>query len=407
MNLLLVNPVHPSTPHISGVRAWRFACELAGMGHRVVLLTATRPGTDQGPPQSVAATHDWREPLVLAPAAFAGTAPTWRLAVLRKVRTFWQMLRHGGYHVAWSNAAVAATEQLAPVFRPQVMWATVGKMESAFVARRLSRSLGVPWVLDLKDNWELYVPVPLRGAMARRLSGWCAVTANAGSTGADARRWHRAEPQVVYSGVDDAFFGAADTHVATGSEGDGRFVVNLIGSLYFSDQLQEVLCGIDHWSQRLSEADRARVQVRYIGGDTAMFTQAVQVTKLSVSSHAGGYVAIEQMAAAARSAAVNMYITHTGSFHHKLLELLASGRPVMAFPNESSESRALAAQVEGELIEPGNQEGVAAALDAIHRHWCSDRPRHAHCADQSPALRYSWNAQARQLEEVLVHAARQ
>ncbi len=404
MNLLLVNPVHPSTPHISGVRAWRFACELAGMGHRVVLLTATRPGTDQGQPQAVADTHNWREPLVLAPAAFAGTAPTWRLAALRKIRTFWQMLRHGGYHAAWSNAAVAATEQLAPVFRPQVVWATVGKMESAFVARRLSRSLGVPWVLDLKDNWELYVPAPLRAAMARRLSGWGAVTANAGSTGADARRWHRAEPRVVYSGVDDAFFRAADTHVVAG---DGRFVVNLVGSLYFSDRLQELLRGIDHWSRRLSEADRGRVQVRYIGGDTAMFEQAVQATKLSVSSHAGGYVAIEQMAAAARSAAVNMYLTHDGSFHHKLLELLASGRPVMAFPKESDESRGLAAQVEGELIEPSNTEGVAAALDAIHRHCCSDRPRHAHAADQSPARRYSWNAQARLLEEVLVNAARQ
>lgn len=406
MNLLLVNPVHPSTPHISAVRAWRFACELAGMGHRVVLLTATRSGADQIQPQAVLDTHDWREPLVLAPAAFAGIAPPGRFGALRRIRTLWQMLRHGGYHVVWSKAAVAAVEQLAPVFRPQVMWATVGKMESAFVARRLSRSLGVPWVLDLKDNWELYVPVPLRSAMARRVSGWDAVTANAGSTGADARRWHRADPRVVYSGVDDAFFRAAATQAPAGGD-DERFVVNLVGSLYFSDRLQELLRGIDQWSRSLSEADRGRVEVRYIGGDTAMFEQAVQATKLAVSSHAGGYVAIEQMAAAARTAAVNMYITYDGCFHHKLLELLASGRPVMAFSKESDESRGLAAQVEGELIEPGNREGVAAALDAIHSHWCSDRPRRAHAADQSPSLRYSWNAQARLLEEVLANAARQ
>lgn len=403
MNLLLVNPVHPSTPHISGVRAWRFACELAGMGHRVVLLTATAPGTDKPQPLAVPDTHDWREPLVLAAAAFAGTEPVWRWGALRKVRTLWQMLRHGGYHLAWSEAALAAVERLQPVFVPQVIWGTVGKMESAFVARRLSRSLTVPWVLDLKDNWKLFVPAPLRSAMARRVAGWDAVTANAGTTGADARRWHRAEPRIVYSGVDDAFFCPAGARAPVGDS----FVINLIGSLYFSDRLQELLRGIDHWSRRLSAADRGRVQVRYIGGDTAMFEQAVQATKLSASSHAGGYVPIEQMAAAARSAAVNMYLTHDGSFHHKLLELLVSGRPVMAFPGEGDESRALAVQVGGDLIEPGNSEGVSRALDTIHRDWPRECRSDAGASDQSPALRYSWNAQARLLEEVLANAARQ
>ncbi|MBA2238502.1 MAG: glycosyltransferase [Lysobacter sp.] len=403
MNLLLVNPVHPSTPHISGVRAWRFACELAGMGHRVMLLTAIAPGSDRAPPPAPDL-HDWREPLIVAPAEFGGLASASRFGALRKIRTLWQMLRHGGYHAAWANAAVTAGKQLAPVFPPHVVWTTVGKMESAFVARRLSRSLGIPWVLDLKDNWELYVPPPLRAVMAWRVSGWSAVTANAGSTARDARRWHHADPRIVYSGVDDAFFRPAATPAAGQDEG---FVVNLIGSLYFPDRLEELLRGIDHWSRRLPEADRERVEVRYIGGDAAMFQQAVQAVSLGVRAHAGGYVAIEEMASAARAAAVNMYVTHQGSFHHKLLELLASGRPVLAYPGESDESRALAAQVGGELIEPGDCEGVARALDTLHRDWCSDRRRPAHSADRTPALRYSWNAQTRLLEEVLLHAARQ
>lgn len=402
MNLLLVNPVHPSTPHISGVRAWRFACELAGMGHRVVLLTATAPGGDKCLPLPVPETHDWREPLVLTPGRFAGAQPGEGWGVLRKLRTLWQLLRHGGYHEAWSKAAVASVEQLSPVFLPQMIWATVGKMESAFVARRLSRSLTVPWVLDLKDNWELYVPGPIRSAMARRLVGWSAVTANAGSTAADARRWHRAEPRIVYSGVDDAFFGAAGEREPAGP----GFVINLIGSLYFSDLLQELLRGIEHWSRRLPEDARGRVEVRYIGSDVGIFDHAVEATGLGVQTHAGGYVPIDRMAASVRAAAINAYVVHTGSFHHKLLELLASGRPVMAFPGEGAESRALAFEVGGHLIEPGDSVGVARALEVLHQDWPGECHPVAAAPVQSPALRYSWNAQARLLEEVLVNAAR-
>ena len=404
MNLLMVNPVHPSTPHISGVRAWRFACELAGMGHRVVLLTANGDGTSLQQPHIAAELHDWRKPLVLAPVAFAAKAPSGRLGAMRKVRTILQMLRHGGYHAHWSNAAVAATEQLQTVFRPDVIWATVGKMESAFVARRLSRSLSVPWVLDLKDNWELFVPGPLRRVMARRVAGWDAVTVNAGATAADARRWHHAEPRIVYSGVDDAFFGSADTQVTAAD--DHRFVLNLVGSLYFSDQLQELLRGIDQWSRGLAQDERERIQIHYVGGDVAIFEQAVQASKLVVLTHALGYLPIDQMAAAARSAAVNMYVAHNATFHHKLLELLASGRPLIAFPVEGHESRALAAQFGGALIEPGGVDGIVCALDAIHREWRPPRGPALGVADMAPVLRYSWNAQARLLEEVLVNVAR-
>lgn len=405
MNLLLVNPIHPSTPHISGVRAWRFACELASMGHHVVLLTGSRQDSDSHGALSNPETHDWRQPLVLDSAVFAEMAPSGRSGGLRKIRTLWQMLRHGGYHSAWSNAAVKAVERHASVFRPQVIWATIGKMESAFVARRLSRTLGVPWVLDLKDSWELYVPAPLRLAMARRVSGWKAVTANAESTGADARRWHRAEPRVVYSGVDNAFFPTEPTQVPVGGAGD-RFVINIVGSLYFSDRLQEVLLGIGRWSSGLSLAERERVQLCYFGGDTKMFEQAVQLNPPMVSTRAEGYIPVEEMASAARAAAVNIYISHDGNFHHKLLELLACGRPVMAFPSECDESRRLSAQVNGELIEPGDKHGVVAALDGIHRRRSSNRPSLDIAVNQFPTRQYSWNAQAHLLEKVLVDAAR-
>lgn len=404
MNLLLINPVHPSTPHISGVRAWRFARELAGMGHRVVLLTGSKAGEDVCPHVLPLDKHDWRQPLILAPTAFAPTATGWGSGLLRKLGTSWNMLRHGGYHAAWADAAVAAVNQLYPQFAPHVIWATVGKMESAFVARRLSRSLSVPWVLDLKDNWQLFVPAPLRLAMAWRVGGWSAVTTNAGSTADDARRWHGADPRVVYSGVDEAFFRAA--RGCSGPVDEECFVINLVGSLYFDDKLKELLRGIDLWSRSLPLAERERVRVRYLGGDTAMFETAVRTTRLSVRTTAQGYLGIEEMAGAAGSAAVNAYVAHDGGFHHKLLELLASGRPLIAFPRESSESRAVATEFGGQLLEPEDIDGVSGALDKIHREYRRQDSVDASGAVSWRDVPYSWNAQARLLEEVLVRAAR-
>lgn len=411
MNLLLVNPVHPSTPHISAVRAWRFALALSAIGHRVVLLTAT-PADADAPAIPPLASHDWRTPLVVAPCGFdidMGTAPAAGHPLVRRLRTAWQLLRHGGYQSLWADAAVATAERLADSFRPDAIWATYGKMEAVFVAKRLSGALGVPWVLDLKDNWELFVPAALRRIMAHRTRGWRAITANAAFTDLQARHWHGAVARIVYSGVDEAFFAPAEDLSRNPPAGQ-EFVINLIGSLYYRDRLQVLLCGIAEWSRQLPASDRQRVRLGYLGGDIDMFQRSIGEAGLDIHSRAEGYLPIERMAAAGRNAAVNLYVTHDGSFHHKLLELLACDRPVLVYPPESAESHVLVAQVRGELIEPADAAGVAGALGALHRRWREGAGRRIAApgatAAPNPCERYSWNSQAHLLEEVLADAAR-
>lgn len=404
MNLLLVNPVHPSTPHISAVRAWRFALALSAKGHRVAVLTAV-PAGGNASASPTSAKHDWCTPLVIAPTRFVTDPPAPHgAALIRKIRTAWQLLRHGGHQSDWVDSAVAAVAHGDSGFRPDAIWAIYGKMEAVFVAKRLSLALGVPWVLDLKDNWELFVPPLLRNVMARRIGGWSAITANAPFTDNQARRWHGVPATVVYSGVDDAFFGRDRTDCANPAA-EADFVINLVGSLYYSDKLRELLEGIAGWSRHLSKNYFHRVELRYLGGDVEMFQRSIDVAGLDLRWRAEGYLPIESMALAARSAAVNMYVMHDGSFHHKLLELLASGRPVLAYPCETAESRALAMKVQGELIEPENPAGVARAFDTLHRRWRTAPRCHAR---SGPDLceNYSWDSQARLLEEVLIHAAR-
>jgi glycosyltransferase involved in cell wall biosynthesis len=396
MNILLINPVHPSTPHISAVRAGRFGDELAKLGHRVVLLCAAAEG-DASLPGDQVRTHDWTRPYVLATEATSSSAGSpGRGALLRRIETMSRMVMVGGYQASWVRSAVNAMVPRAGDFRPDVIWATFGKMEAVVAARRLAHRLKVPWVLDLKDDWELYVPRGLRRVMALRTRGWVALTANSELIRDRARIWQRDEATVVYSGVDDVFF---ERDHPTPND---TFTINLIGGLYFADRVLGLLDGIGRWVDRLTAADRVRVQVCYLGGDLARFETCVATSRRGFEARAMGYLPTGQMASACRRAAVNAYVVHDSGFHHKLLELLACGRPLIAYPAERAESRRLAAEVQGELLEPADPESVAQALDAVHQRWEARR----HSSHNRSPERYSWPAQTRMLERVLAHVAR-
>ncbi len=401
MNLLLVNPVHPSTPHVSAVRAWRFACSLADMGHRVVLLTAAGMDMPAVAPATLVG-HDWRRPAVIAPAALTmARAPAGRNRMLQRLRTGVALLRRGGYQSAWIDAALHSGQRLAAEFRPDAIWATFGKMEAVFVARRLSRDLGVPWILDLKDNWELFVPKLLRRIMAWRVRGWQALSANSEQTAELAARWHGAPARVIYSGIEEAFMGVGETRGEPLSVRH-HLHLNLIGSLYDTRLASELLSAIDEWFRTLAVHDRERLGLRYMGADGALFTRLAEEAGTEIPWRAVGYLPVAEMAGACRGALLNMYIANDVGFHHKLLELLACGRPVLAYPRETGEARALNKRVHGAMIEPGNEAGIMQALNVALAHAIA--PQHT---QYDPALfqDYSWPSQARRLERMLADAA--
>ena len=399
MKLLVINPTHPLTPHISAVRAWRFSVELAKRGHQVVLLCAALED-GQASDSTELARHDWQSPFVLA----CERGRTGRLdkdklpLVFRKALTVWRMLRRGGDVGEWADNAVQTAQQLADTFRPDVIWTTFGMMEAVIAARRIARDTPCPWVLDIKDNWALYVPPGLRRIMALRTGGWAALTVNARFTQQNTRRWQRKNATVVYSGVDESFFCApADSQVQI------LFCINLIGGLYFSDRLQDLLAGIKQWAADLSPSERSLVRLCYLGGDSDLFAEHVAQIEPGIAVEMPGYLPVAELARHCRDAAVNAYIAHPDGFHHKLLELLSCGRPLLAFPAETEEAHELARQVEGDLRTPANAYEVAVELAKLHSQWRTQSASPARPVAAS--LAYSWPEQTETLEQVLQSAA--
>jgi glycosyltransferase involved in cell wall biosynthesis len=278
-------------------------------------------------------------------------------------------------------------------FRPDVLLATFGSMESLFVARQLSLRIGVPWILDLKDNWCLYVPFGLRHLMATRTSGWSAVTVNGGVTRACARRFQRSEPQLLYSGVDDCYLEPQPPPIG---HDPAWFTINIIGGLYFEEPLADLLAGIERWATGLAPAGR-RVRVHYFGSDGERFRAAASRHLNRVSHACHGYLDKDGLAAHCQWAACNVYVSHWGTFHHKLMELLACGRPILVNPPEREESRQLARDVAAPIIETDSADSVAQGLAIIYEDWRSDRAPSVNGA----CARFSWPAQTRILEKVL------
>ena len=357
MNVLLIHPVPPGTPHISAVRMWRFGCELARSGHHVVLLTRT-------------VERRMERRLCRRPASMTGRS-RWSFArrILRQgrrgrawfanLRTAQRMIANGGAMGGWVEAGQREAVALqSPGFSPDVLLATFGSMESLVLARRLWQQMDVPWVADLKDNWRLYAPFGLRHLMARRTKGWSAVTVNGGVTAACARRFQRTEPTLVYSGVDDCYL---EPQPAPPGHAPGQFTINLVGGLYFEEPLRELMSGIERWASSRSSTDPA-VHVNYFGSDSERFDAMASRHLRKVSHFSHGYLDKAQLAAHCQWGACNAYVSHWGTFHHKLLELLACGRPILVCPPERAESRELAETVSGKILEANDAGQVAKVL---------------------------------------------
>jgi hypothetical protein len=345
MDILLINGTHPAAPHISGVRAGRFAAELARMGHRCVLICPPLPGMAAQPSQPVA-THDWSRPLIIEaddPPPAGGSA----------LHTFANMLLHGGRRVGFQRNAVARGRALAAEFRPDVGWATFGSLEAVTALRTLARDQQFPWIFDDKDNPDLYVPRPARHLLAWRLRGFGALQANAALHAEAAERWLGRPAEVVYSGVDPCFF------EAPAPAEPARRYVTLTGSLYFKETVAEIVDGIARHNARSALPPLGIV---YLGHDGDWLDN-----DRGVAVELPGYVSTDEMARICQHAVANLYVFFGRGFHHKLFELLACRRPVIAYGGELRESIAEADRLHAPLAVPTTPAMLVTALTAAER----------------------------------------
>lgn len=390
MRLVFINHAHPDTPHVSAMRMYYFAKSMVARGHQVVLVTGespVQPGKEHGAEQvaSVIASHDWAQPLVL-PVSERSAAT--RAAVpdaddlpslLRKVRTAWRLLCGDGIHGQWVANARPVLDSLAREFEPDLVWATFGNTSNLQLGQWLARRSGCPWVADIKDNWCEFIPRGLRRAMAWRFRDSVGLTTNAWFHLRAAAAWGASKPaRVVYSGVAEAFF----QERSDARDGLHRDVL-LVGSTYSEARLRELLSALKQWMDALPALDRECLRFLYAGSDVKRVGEALEAISLPCSRQVLKQLPVAELARMASGSLLNCYVASDVTFHHKLLELLVAGRPLVCYPDTHAESRRLAAQVATGFHVCGGIDALVAAFQTIWQTSTTESP-----ACQPPAWRW-------------------
>jgi len=376
---------------------------MAKRGHQIVLLTKTLHEDDLGDTaESVVRaleTHDWATPLQVAvrPQRMpllnrhrAGELP----APASKFLTAWYFLRYSGVYWDWSEAARGIEGIVAARFSPEIVWATFLPRGALVIAQRLAKRAGCPWGLDLKDAWSYRLPRGLRHLMARRFRDANGITANSRFHGMQGERWFKRNAVTLYDGISGAFVNAQP------SATDDLFRITLVGGTYGEARLISFLEGLRGWLLTLPEGDRASVRLTYAGSDSAAVRLACDRTGLLkdlCEVEILGYLPLVQLADLCASASVNAYLWLPSTFHHKLLELLACGRPVIVFPGEHEEAIALAETLQGGLHVCHSKQEVTIQVRGLWEN--KDDRRKKPFKAGSDGLK--WDCQARILEETL------
>jgi len=363
MKAVFINHCHPQMPHVCGLRVSRFADALAARGHQIVLLTETYPPDAAGMtadrlPKALE-DHDWSHPFVLACAPVGHErihqARQGGLSALRRKAVIaGAFLCHDGMFADWQTGAAAVLPTLVREFEPDVVWASFGNTDAWAIGRDLARRAGCPWVADMKDNWSAFLPTGLVRLMAHRFRDAAHMTVLSEGHCDEADRYFHGTKTVVYSGVERIL----DSRLK-----DGSFRITFAGSIYDRARFQTLMSGVAGW---LGTSDRGDVVFQYAGNDEADARRLTDHMDDLMTRRFLGYLASDDLAALQAQSNVNIYVHNDRCIlHHKALELIAAGRPILCLPEESAETRRLAGDAGGSLFACVGEDDVVAALDVI------------------------------------------
>ena len=400
MRAVFVNQCHPETPHVCAVRLREFAAAMARRGHQVVLLTETLGGGGKGESPDRLETrldgHDWSAPLHVgcarAPAPLLERLHDGSLGFgVRKAVVATSFIFRGGVFAHWTEGSRLTIAALARAFRPDIVWGAFGCTDVWNVARLAAAEAGCPWIADIKDNWEVFIPPGLRTPLARRYAGAARFTAlSAGHASIAAKRF-RTTATVIHSGFPRN--GAADGGSDGGSD---RFRILAAGSIYDGAAVTAIVEGIRRWlAGRTSDTP---AELCYFGGDHDRVAAILAPLSGDCRVTVRPFVACSELTSSLAQASVIIHPRHAPMlYHHKFIEYLATGRPVLCFPGESAECTSIARQVNGPLFSCDKLADVKDALSMIET-------GHYPALDRRGLEAYSWDAQVEVLESVFSSA---
>jgi hypothetical protein len=330
MNLLFVNPLAPDAGVIGAMRLWRFAEELSGRGHRVLYLCAR--DEERGTTLDFES-HDWSRPFVLAvgPSAERCLERRGLAAVAGRAYTLAEIVLLRGPLWRWRRNMESYARLISERFAPDVCIGCFGSLDSLNVAQAVARARSAPWIMDIKDPANRFLHWAIRSYVGGRYRDAARVTLNSEFQRANNDGWPVERARVIYSGAAGLGFPGRGPVLPT--------TYALVGSIYSDNRARELLASFSAW-RRQRAAEEALIV--YMGTDAERVARIATSLGPDCPVEIAGQLPHDQFLERCASMAASMYIASENTFHHKSLELLVLGRPVIAYPGEGAEMKRLA-----------------------------------------------------------------
>jgi glycosyltransferase involved in cell wall biosynthesis len=308
----------------------------------------------------------------------------------------------------WAPFAFIAALRAAQRERPDVIFSTSAPFGAHLVAMRVSRRTGIPWVADFRDEWasnpNLGEPPRSLARLTARSERAITSTARRVVVAADYFRLEGLaldDPRrsVIPNGVDAADLPKRSIHPPT-----DRFVLANVGTVYDAFDPSAALRTLTRLVEQ-GEIEREQVEVRFVGSiwsDTFEPPRGVRVERIGYVGHLR---AVEEMCAAS----VLLLYRPSSSLapSGKLFEYLASGRPILCLVRaDNLAARLVRDWHAGVVADPHDETEIAAALLTLWRRWLDNGLPDQAEVRRRALERYSRQAGAKQLAQVLEDVAR-
>ena len=365
MRFVFINHCHPDTKHICATRMREFSYAITKLGHEVILLTEVFPGkaAEISPEETrkKIKSHNFKSPLYLSIQP-KGHPLIKRLRKkqlpwgIRQVVVICYFLYYKGVFTDWRKGSQIYLHPIADTFKPDLIWATFLNTDAWNIAKDLSKIAKISWVGDIKDPWGIYIPRPLRTFLAKHFDTCLALSTFSKFNSNDVTKWFKAPTTTIYSGYSEC--NSKPVNIANLH----KINISLTGGIYNYNALKELIRGVKIWFDRLTEIEKSKVQLTYAGHDAEAVKKVMHQFNNFCHINLIGFIPLEKLKEIHESSIANLYIKIYTTFHHKTIELLSAGRPVICYPSEIEEAINIANRSNVDLHSCNKAEDVAQAL---------------------------------------------
>jgi hypothetical protein len=390
--VLVVAYLFPPTADVGVHRTLRFVRWLPESGWRPVVLTASNARVDHvdpalcarvpaGLPVYGARSFELLNDGVSISSGRPSIAP-------RLARNLWRELAVPDHRVGWVPRAVRMGRRIVERHRPRAIYVSGKPFSSYWIAERLSRRFGLPWVMDMRDPWVHDGRVRPRNALhsagARRMEAQlveraAAVIANTHLNRRDLVERYPKLPAEKFVAIPNGY--DRGDYADLPHEKLDRFTVAFTGAFRVPGRLRLPVWdthGPDFFFRALGELFRAQpalrqdVDVVFMGGGSSAVSAAARAHGVESNVQVIPWRPYAEALAIVKQAHVALCMLPRGEHSagmvpSKLYQYLGLGTHVLALADEGEAASVVRETRGGTVVRGDDVAGIARALDELYR----------------------------------------